>query len=84
MQSATLSAVESDKERRKRDAFKKLAEKRTNVVLDKLRILGNLANRSAYKYSDGDVRKMFAAIEEELRNVKARFRATERRRFKLD
>lgn len=84
MQPASISDVRNDKEQRKRDAFRKLAEKRTNAVLDKLRILGNLANRSAYRYSDSDVRKMFAAIEEELRSVKARFRATERRRFRLD
>lgn len=80
----TIPQIDVHKVRRKRDAFKKLAEKRTNAVLEKIRILGNLANRRAYDYSESDIRKMFAAIDEELRSVKASFRATERRQFRLD
>ncbi len=83
-QMATIPSIADDRAHRKREAFKKLAEKRTNAVLDKIRILGNLANRRAYEYSDGDIRKIFAALEEELRKVKASFRATERRRFRLE
>ena len=69
---------------RRRAAFKNLAEKRTNAILDRIRILGNLANRSAYEYNEEDVRKAFSAIEHELRIVKGKFQATERRRFRLD
>jgi CHASE1-domain containing sensor protein len=73
-----------DRQSAKRAAFKRLAEKRTNAILDRVRILGNLANRSAYEFTDEDVRKVFAAIEEELRITKAKFLASGRRRFRLD
>jgi bifunctional pyridoxal-dependent enzyme with beta-cystathionase and maltose regulon repressor activities len=69
---------------RKRLAFRKLAEKRTNAILDRIRILGNLANRSAYEYTDEELRKMFNAIEQELRIVKAKFQGSERPRFRLE
>lgn len=62
--------------------FKRLALKRTNTVLDKLRILGNLSNKSSYSYSDKEVDKIFKAIEDQLRTVKARFKPR-KRRFKF-
>ncbi len=68
----------------KRTAFKRLAQNRTNAILDRIRILGNLANRSAYDYSEDDVRRVFVAIEEELRLTKAKFRASGRRQFRLE
>ncbi|MFQ5880156.1 MAG: hypothetical protein ACE5IZ_08295 [Dehalococcoidia bacterium] len=67
---------------RKRSAFRRLAEKRTNAILERIRILGNLANRSAYEYSAEDVEAMFAAIKRELGVTKAKF-ADRRERFKL-
>ncbi len=84
MQDAPVRETSMERRQRKREAFKRLAEKRTNAILEKIRIVGNLANRSAYDYSDDDVRKIFSTIEEEVRVVKARFRATERREFRLD
>ena len=68
----------------KREAFRRLAERRTNTIVDKVRILGNLANRSAYDYAEEDLRKIFGAIEDELKVARARFRATERREFRLN
>ncbi len=84
MQEAPVRETSVERRQRKREAFKRLAEKRTNAILEKIRIVGNLANRSAYDYSDDDVRKIFSTIEEEVRVVKARFRATGRREFRLD
>ena len=69
---------------RKREAFKRLAEKRTNAALGRIRVIGNLANRSAYDYSDEDIRKIFNAIEQELRLTRARFQATGKRSFRLE
>jgi hypothetical protein len=62
--------------------FKRLALRRTNMILEKLRILGNLANKSSYSYSDQEVDKIFKAIEDQLRTVKARFKPR-KRRFKF-
>lgn len=68
----------------KRDAFKRLAEKRTNAVLDRIRILANCANPYAYEYSDEDVRVIFSAIEQELRLAKTKFASHRHREFKLE
>ena len=69
----------------KRDAFRRLAERRTNAVLERIRILSNCANPYAYEYDDDEVRKMFAAIEKELRVARAKFsRGQPKREFKLE
>ena len=65
------------------DTFKRLATQRTNAVIEKLRILGNCSNRALYEYSDDDVRKVFSAIETEVRRTKAKFTDTKKERFKL-
>lgn len=68
----------------KREAFKRLAEKRTNGVLDRIRILSNCANPYAYEYTEEDVRLVFAAIDQELRLAKAKFANNHgRRQFRL-
>jgi hypothetical protein len=68
----------------KREAFLRLAEKRTNAVLERIRILSNCANPYAYRYEEADVKRMFAAIEKELKVAKSRFeRQRERRDFRL-
>jgi hypothetical protein len=68
----------------KREAFLRLAERRTNAVLEKIRILTNCANPYAYSYEEADVRKMFAVIERELRIARAKFEQPRRRReFRL-
>lgn len=83
MQAVTITERMSANRQRKREAFKKLAEKRTNAILDKIRILGNLANRSAYEYSAEDVDRVFVAISRELRVTKAKFMNRQQARFKL-
>lgn len=67
----------------KRDAFRRLATQRTNAVLDRLRILGHCANPALYEYSEEDVRKMFRAIDAEVRAVKVKFRNSSRCEFEL-
>ena len=54
-------------------AFKRLATKRTNKVLKSLQLLGNLANKRNYAYTEEDYKAMFGAIEEEYRLTKAKF-----------
>jgi hypothetical protein len=68
----------------KREAFLRLAEKRTNAVIDKLHILSNCANPYVYQYEEADVRRIFAAIDEELRLTRMRFQGPRRsRKFTL-
>lgn len=60
----------------KRDRFIRLAEKRTNAVIERIRVLSNCANRYAYEYNEEDIRKMFAAIEKEAKAARAKFEAS--------
>jgi len=68
------------------EKFKKLAEKRVNSVIKTLKLIGNLSNKSNYKYTDKDVQKIFSAITKELKICKARFSAgkEEETEFRLD
>jgi hypothetical protein len=68
----------------KREAFKRLAERRTNAILDRIRVLGNLSNPYAYEYSDEDVRLIFGTIEQELKVTRLKFQSGRRREFKLE
>ena len=57
----------------KNERFNRLASKRTNEVIEKLRILGNLSNKSSYSYSEADLNKIFRTIDEALKEVKSGF-----------
>lgn len=69
---------------KRKNNFKRLASKRTNEVLRKVKILGNCANRSHYDYSEEEVNKIFYEIERKVREVKAKFSFPNRdKEFKL-
>ena len=57
----------------KEDKFVRIAEARTNKIIDMIRLLGNCSNKASYEYSKEDVRKIFTAIENELKAAKAKF-----------
>lgn len=63
--------------------FKRIATLRTNAVLDKIRILGNLSNRKAYSYSEEDINKIFSAINKQIKEVRAKFNSRKEGKFKL-
>lgn len=71
----------------KRDKFVRLAEARTNKIIDMLQLLGNCSNTSAYDYTQQDVEKIFGVIENELKEAKKKFNKVESKkssRFTLD
>lgn len=57
----------------KRGKFVELAEARVNRAIKDIQLIGNLSNRSAYDYTDEDIRKIFRALQKELDAAKARF-----------
>lgn len=67
----------------KREAFRRLATQRTNGVLERLRILGHCANPQLYEYTEGDFKRIFRAIEAELRIVKTKFQNSSKSEFRL-
>jgi hypothetical protein len=70
------------KEERKQ-RFKRIASKRTNDIIRKIRILGNCSNRSSYDYSEEEINKIFSAINKEIKSANARFTFGRRTDFKL-
>lgn len=66
------SAVRDAKEK-----FVELANKRVTRAIKDLRLVGNLANRRAYKYDDADAKKIVRALQRELDVLKARFQGNE-------
>lgn len=61
------------KEETKREKFVRLAEARTNKIIDMIQLLGNCSNQSQYEYSQKDVNKIFNAIQAELDEAKKRY-----------
>jgi len=59
--------------RDKRGKFVELATNRVNRTVKDLRLIGNLSNRSAYEYSDEDVKKIAKTLQRELDLMKQRF-----------
>ena len=59
--------------RDKRGKFVELAENRVNRAIKDLRLIGNLSNRSAYDFTDEDIRKIFRVLQKELDSSKGRF-----------
>lgn len=61
----------------KRERFVRLAEARTNKIIDMMKLLGNCSSKTNYEYTEEDVKKIFGAIEREMKNTKARFNGTD-------
>ena len=57
----------------KREKFVRIAENRTNAVIQRVRTLAKCANPYAYEFTEDDVRKIFGAIEQELKAARVRF-----------
>ena len=49
--------------------FKRVAERRTRTVLRDLRILGNCGNKGNYSYTENDVRKIFAEVDQAVKEA---------------
>jgi hypothetical protein len=67
----------------KHERFKRVASKRTNDILEKIRILGNCSDRRNYEYSDDEISKIFSGIEKQLKVIKVKFRLGKKERFTL-
>lgn len=70
-----------------RGKFVRLANARVNKVLNGIRLIGNLSNRSNYDYTKSDVDRIFRAIIDETKACRERFEDRDRtgnRQFKLE
>lgn len=57
----------------RRERFKKVAVQRTNKIINYIRLLGNCSNKNNYEYTEADIKKIFLAIEKELKISRAKF-----------
>lgn len=57
----------------KKERFKKVAVQRTNKIINYIRLLGNCSNKNNYEYSELEIKKIFIAIEKELKISKMKF-----------
>ena len=64
----------------KRERFVRLAEARTNKIIDMIQLLGNCANANTYEYTQQDVDQIFSAIKAELREAKKKYQKVESNR----
>lgn len=62
----------------KRKKFEDFATKRTNNAINHIRLIGKLANKNAYEYSNDDVNKIINALKKEVDAVKNKFLATKK------
>ena len=69
-----------------RERFIRIAEARTQKIIDMIDLLGNCSNQYNYEYTQKDVDKMFAAIETALKTSKSKFsseKTNKETRFKI-
>ena len=63
-------------ENKKRENFKKIAERRTNEILDKINSFRNFTNTSFYSYTDEEIDKILkyinGAIKQSIEPLKER------------
>lgn len=71
-----------------RAKFVRLASKRVSNAMKAIQLVGNLANKSNYDYTEEDVQKIFKALSDELGACRKRFELAQKRsaavRFSLD
>ncbi len=72
----------------KREIFVKTAEVRVNRALKHIKIIGALNDKSAYVYSDADVKKIVKALKDSVLEIEAKFKEpvviNKKEEFKLD
>lgn len=66
--------------------FVRLAEARTNKIIDMVLLLGNLSNKTNYSYTDEQVKAIFDSIQQALDETKQKFLeepTQKRKKFRL-
>ena len=67
------SKPKADSKTIKEERFKRIASRRVQEILGKLRLLGNCANRGNYSYNDEQIRKIINTVDDEWKKVKLEF-----------
>jgi hypothetical protein len=62
-----------DKKLLREERFKKVASRRVQEILNKMRLLRNCANKGNYSYNSEQVNKIISTIDIEWKKVKSEF-----------
>lgn len=73
MENVTVNTPAEKAGETKAEKFIRLGEYRINKAIDAIGRLENLANKSAYEYTPEQVEAMFAVLESQVAEVKAKF-----------
>lgn len=76
MDNAETDSIKDTESREER--FIRMGQTRMNKVLDSIRLLKNLSNRSSYSYTDEQVDKMFQTIDMAVTDAKNSFAGTKK------
>lgn len=71
---------------KKAENFIRLAEARTNKIIDMVLLLGNLSNKTNYSYTNEQVEAIFDSIQQALDETKQKFieePTQKRKKFRL-
>jgi hypothetical protein len=64
---------ECDMGETRRYRFERVAYRRKNEIIKKIRLLGNCSNKSSYDYCENQINAVFREIQKELRKAKGRY-----------
>jgi len=64
--------------------FKRIASRRVQDILERLRLLGNCADRANYSYTPGQAKKIFSTIDSELKRVRALYNKSKSKEGKFE
>lgn len=81
-----IEVIQMPKSNTKADNFVRLAEARTNKIIDMIMLLGNLSNKTNYSYTDKQVELIFDSIQQALDETKIKFLeepTQKRKKFRL-
>ena len=70
------SSVRAAEKPGKREKFIELAESRTKNAIKAIRVIAKLGNKSAYEYTETDVKKIANALSKEIDALKSRMLST--------
>ncbi|NCD06976.1 MAG: hypothetical protein EOL97_12730 [Spirochaetia bacterium] len=63
--------------------FIRIAEARTNKIINYIELLGNLSNQSYYEYNDKQIETIFDAIQNELDKQRSKFKKGNDKKIKF-
>ena len=86
MKPSVSSSEDSTNSRSKREKFLELANKRVSRAIKDIQLVGNLANRKNYEYTEEEAKKIIRALQSEIDRIKPQFQTgsqSVQRNFKL-